>query len=211
MRPSRVALAVVVSVVVTGAAQAASARDQLIRPGVGISKARLGMTTAQVRRAMGAPQAVTRKAGRFGRALLELQYGYGSYNVLLSGPRGRERVIAVTTYFAGERTAQGVGVNSLEARAAKAYPGLRCDAFTTHRVSSKFAFRGLRRVCVLGPRDAPQTVFVVRGPVQQVDGPVVGTPDPSLDESWPREARIAEVIVRVAGFTHPDEEAARRF
>jgi hypothetical protein len=209
MRPLPCALALSLAALVTGAGQAATARDQLIRPGVGLAELRLGMSQAQVRRAKGAPQAIVRRTQGYGRTVLELQYGYGSYNVLLSGRKGRERVIALTTFFAGEQTAKGVGVNVLESRAARAYPALRCDPFRAHRVGSKYAFKGLRRVCTLGDRDEPQTVFLSKGPVEQVEGTVVGA-NPPIEQSWPRQATVYEIIVRVPGYTHPDEDAARR-
>jgi len=205
----RVAIGVAVAVAaVAGAASAGTARDHLIRPGVGIAKARLGMTEAQVRGAMGKPQAVVRRREGFGRTLVELQYGYGSYNVLLAGRAGRERTVAVTTFFAGEKLPKGVGVQSLESQVARAYPALRCDAFRT-RTNGKYAYRGLQRLCYLGERDGPQTVFVVRGPVEQTAGPEIGLDDPPLEESWPREARVLQVIVRTAEYRHPDEAKVR--
>jgi hypothetical protein len=205
----RFAVGVLLAVALSpGATLAAPARDALIRPGVGIAKARLGMTEAQVRRSMGRPQAVTGALEGFGRSVVELQYGYGSYNVRLAGRKGRERVVAVTTFFAAEKTANGVGVGSLESQVKRAHPDLRCEAFRTRAVGEKYAIRGLRRLCFLGESGDARTVFVVRGPGQQTRGPDP-SPDPPLEESWPREARVFEVIVRAAGYEHPDERKAR--
>ena len=202
-----IGVAVAVSALVAGAASAAPSRDDLIRPGVGIAKARLGMTEAQVRKAMGRPLAVTRERGAFGRRIVELQYGYGSYNVQLTGTAGRERVVAVTTFMAAEKTPKGVGVGSLESQVQRAHPALRCEAFRTWH-AGKYAFKGLKRLCYLGSRDDPQTVFYSTGPTEQVAGPAPA-PDAPIQESWPREARVREVIVRAPAYEHADERRAR--
>jgi len=62
------ACAGVAAAVAAAAAATAPSVTQLIRPGVAIGKVRLGMSFAQVRRALGRPQLVNRREERgFGR------------------------------------------------------------------------------------------------------------------------------------------------
>src|SRR5215218_7631083 len=109
-------------------ASAASQRDALIRPGIGIGKVKLGMSLKQVRGAWGRPQAVVTTTNERGARTLELQYDYAAYVVTLVGAPGGERVTAVGTTLAKERTSQGLGVGSLERRLQRAFRGdLRCE------------------------------------------------------------------------------------
>src|SRR5215217_8473615 len=95
------------------AAAGAAAHDELLRPGVGLAKARLGMTASQLRAAIGKPQSVVVQSTSFGRRVVDYQYSFGGYTITLRGPSGRERVVAATTFLQKERTAHGVGAGSL--------------------------------------------------------------------------------------------------
>jgi hypothetical protein len=97
-------LVVVVSSLLLGAAVTAAptasapSSTRLIRLGVGIGKIRLGMTYAEVRRALGRPQLVNRRQDRgFGNRYIEYLWNYDEWRVGLLGPRGRERVVRVST------------------------------------------------------------------------------------------------------------------
>jgi hypothetical protein len=115
------------AVALVASAGAAPHRDVLIKPGVGIGKVRLGMSLAQVRAVWGRSQAVIASQER-GARKLELQYDYAAYVVTLRGQPRQERVVAVGTRLAKERTRQGLGVGSLERRLQRAFRGeLRCD------------------------------------------------------------------------------------
>jgi hypothetical protein len=121
-------LVVVVSSLLLGAAVTAAptasapSSTRLIRLGVGIGKIRLGMTYAEVRRALGRPQLVNRRQDRgFGNRYIEYLWNYDEWRVGLLGPRGRERVVRVSTALRSERTPERVGVGSTPRQLARAY------------------------------------------------------------------------------------------
>jgi hypothetical protein len=101
--------------VVAGGAAAAQRTDALIRPGLGIGKVRLGMTDAQVRRALGRPLAQRRSRTGFGRLRVEYQYVDGFLLVRLTGRASSLRVVGVSTIQPHERTANGIGPESASA------------------------------------------------------------------------------------------------
>ena len=173
-------------------AAAAPSTDALIRPGKAIGKAQLGMTEAQVRRALGPPLAVVRKQLGFGRVEVEYQYAAGYLFVHLRGPRRSVRVVRVVTYQRTERTASGVGVGSRERALLRAYRGrLRCSKLETARHGGVLFVVG-ERTCTLAA-GAARTVF-------RIDGRVESTWDTtrwSRLEEWPRNARVVEIRVEL--------------
>ena len=192
---TRAAVTVAAAVVALGAvagAGAAPSRDLLIRPGVGIGKMRLGMTAAQVRTAMGKPQAVLVQQESFGRRVVEWQYAYGAYTVRLEGRRTALRVTGVSTTFVRERTRAGFGVGTPESRIERVYAGrVRCEALTMgplpgggHRVLEP------SRDCVVTHANRTETVFVTWvKPASAYDAP------PTAEE-WERRAEVLAVEVR---------------
>ena len=184
----RLALALVVAVV---AAPAASAHDALIRPGIGIGKLRLRMTTTQVRRAMGAPLAVTTEQGPFGRKQALWQYGFSAYFVRFS----RGRVVSVTTSLRSERTSEGFGVGTSERRLAAKYAGrLRCEKL--HIGTPEYLHQDVKLVldknrdCVIEAANGARTIF--RTWVKPVDAYEVVMPD-----EWAPRAEVLEIEVAV--------------
>jgi hypothetical protein len=174
------------ALVLAVSAAAAPSHELVIRPGVGIGKVRLGMSQAAVRRAWGAPQAVTRTGRR-----VELQYDFAAYVVTLAGSRGRERVVSVATTLAKERTRGGIGVGSLESRLRRVYRGdLRCEALelmTMPRYPDP-VLAANRRECTLGDAGGPHTTFVTKL-----------RPFTFLAQDWSKRARVYEVVVSAAG------------
>jgi hypothetical protein len=167
-------------------AGAAPEHDLLIRPGVGIGKVRLSMSLAQVRRAWGVPQAVTRGPSR-----IEFQYDFAAYVVTFSGPDGRERVVSIATTLAKERTRQGMGVGSPEARLRRTLRGeVRCDPLALMYMPgySYPVLAANRRECTVGSRRGPHTTFVTRM-----------RPFTFLAQDWSKKARVYEVVVSAAG------------
>jgi hypothetical protein len=181
-----VAAMVFLALTLASSAPAAPSHDLLIRPAVGIANVRLGMSLAQVRGAWGAPRAVTRTRRR-----IELQYEFAAYVVILSGSRGRERVVSVATTLAKERMAQGFGVGTPESRVRRAFRGeLRCDALELMYMPG-YAYPVLaanRRECTLGNPRGPHTTFVTKM-----------RPFTFLAQDWSRKARVYEVVVRAGG------------
>ena len=176
-------------------AGATTTADALIRPGVGIANLKLGMTTAQVRAAMGRPLAVIPHESTFGRQVVEWQYAYGGYTVRLEGRRNALRVVGVTTTVRKERTREGFGVGTLESRLESAYAArIRCAPLRTGRAgegrSNVIVVVDSTRDCVLSHENGTRTVFVTWvGP----NRPSQAAPSP---EEWEQEAWVLEVAVR---------------
>jgi hypothetical protein len=128
--------------------------NELIRPGVGIGKVRLGMTQAQVRRALGPHMAVNARERRFGRLYLELAYDYSAYTVGFFGAPGRLRVVSVATSLRRERTRTGLGPGTSLRVLRRALRGERC------RVRRGPQAAMFRTECVLHAPSGARTTFV---------------------------------------------------
>jgi hypothetical protein len=118
------ALAVAVAALSTTAA-ASPTRQLPIRIGVGIGPINLGMTGQQVRRSLGRPTAVIERRVIVGRPYVELDYGYGRWNIGLLGRKGSRRVVLVGTGLAHHRTPQGLGVGSTARQVERGLRGSR--------------------------------------------------------------------------------------
>ena len=87
------------------------------------------MSVAEVREAMGRHDVGRALRRGFGRRELELTWWSGladNFIVRLLGPRGRERVVAVSTTRQSERTASGIGPGVPVTRLRGAFPDARC-------------------------------------------------------------------------------------
>jgi hypothetical protein len=187
-------LSVVAGLTVAASAGAASQSSQLIRHGVGVGKARLGMTEAQVRAALGRPTWVVQRRTGFGGVRRELQFGEAAYSVVFRRRAGAFRAVAVNTILSRERTPEGLGVGSLETRVRRAYGSrLRCEPLRTRlaRGSTMRVLVSNTRSCALPTSGRTETVFesVVKG---RFAWSFV------KPEDWPR-ARVYLVTVRLAG------------
>jgi hypothetical protein len=136
---------------------AASGRDALIRPGVGIGRIDLGMTQAQVWRALGPHDTGWSERRGLNLRYLELTWDRGPEDYMavgLLGRPGRERVVSIATTRRAE-TYRGIGPGDTVARLRRSIRGLRCLEYWPAGggtiVESGFA---------LGRRNGPQTVFV---------------------------------------------------
>ena len=168
-------------------AAAAPTAKTVIRPALGIGKLRLGMSEAQVRRAMGRPRFVVTRRGAFGLRSVEYQYGYAEYTVRLSGRTGRMRAVRVGTTLLRERTPQGVGVGSLERSVLRTYRAIRCQPLRTVRSGSISYVTTIQRECTLLAPSGRRTIFTTD--VQERMFEVI-TPS-----TWARRARVIEVSV----------------
>jgi hypothetical protein len=185
--------AAVAALAIVGAGAAAPRADTLIRPGQSIGKARLGMTEAQVRRAMGKPLAVVRRRAGFG-SNVELQYADFNLFVELRTRRGTLRVTRVTTLQESERTPAGIRIGSRRTTVLARYGRLVCA-----KPETRDGGRG--RIVVVGQRctltaGGGRTVFRFDGEVG--DDPYWGPRQPYLSE-WSRYARVAEIAVEALG------------
>jgi hypothetical protein len=180
-----------IALALVASADAAPQRDVLIRPGSGIGKVRLGMSLAQVRAAWGRPQATIVSQER-GARRLELQYDYAAYVVTLLGEPRREHVVGIGTTLAKERTAQGLGVGSLERRLQGAFRSrLHCDRLdVVYAPRSSIPILGSNaRDCTLGASSGPHTVFTSKIRLRYAW-------DQHPPEDWSKEARVTEIVIR---------------
>jgi hypothetical protein len=182
---------------VAGNASAAPARDALIRPGVGIGEIRVGMTFAQVRRALGRPETVMRQRPYgFGGRYAEYAWNGTDWIVAVAGRGDRARVVSVATGLRGERTRiRRVGVGSTE-EAVRRGLGARCfgkearvDPITGEKVYSPTVGKDTM-TCFLGrTQKAPHTTFSL---VEQCRIPA---PHPMKCPGEQRVYRVYEVKV----------------
>lgn len=188
MRLVAVALAAAAAGAASLPAGAGTEASLVIRPGQGIGKLRLGMTEAQVRRAMGKPRFTFTRPAAFGLRSLEYQYGFAEYTVRFFGPRGRLRAVRVGTTRFRERTPDGLGVGSAERAVLRGYPALRCRPLRTQRYGSIRAVITVPRECTLFAASGRRTIFTTN--VQLKDSWELITP-----AMWAKRARVIEVSV----------------
>ncbi len=108
-------IALVLTLTAGGAASAASTRDALVRPGVGIGQLRLEMTLRESVQALRRP-IVFERARVFPReGVRYLQYRTKDHvwRIGLLGVHGRERLALISTKARRERTRDGIGVGTL--------------------------------------------------------------------------------------------------
>ncbi len=153
----------IAAIVLVGAVVGLAARDSahaapdastLIRPGVGIGKVRLGMTRAEVRRALGPHMAVNKRERRFGLTYLELAYDYSAYTVGFFGPPAKLRVVSVATSLRRERTREGLGPGTSLGALRRMLRGERCRLVRAAQAAM------FRTECVLHAPSGARTTFV---------------------------------------------------
>jgi hypothetical protein len=112
---TRIVLLAALAVLLAAPAAGGSTEASLpIRAGVGIGPVNIGMTGAQVYRALGKPRAVSERRVVNGQPYIELEYDFGAWNVGLLGRKGQRRVVLVGTGLSRHKTPEGVGVGTTE-------------------------------------------------------------------------------------------------
>jgi hypothetical protein len=155
-----------VLVVAGVAALGASAMEETINPGVGIGKIKLGMTRAQVLRALGKDYVVNETTPSY----TELGWNFSSWTVRLRDGRAVE----VGTALRNQTTTKRVGPGTLWLKLVKAYPGGACtfadvdtsaDGVLEYLVAHKGGTQTLFTLHAWPPRayygSSPKTFFVV--------------------------------------------------
>ncbi len=104
----------------------ASATESTIFPGVGIGKVKLGMTRAQVERALGKDFLVNRRASIGGSQYMELGWNFSSWSVGFLKSGRTYRVSQVGTTLWAQRTTKGIGPGTLWRKLVRTYPGGLC-------------------------------------------------------------------------------------
>lgn len=186
-------------------ASAATEQNPLVIPGRSIGKVSLGMTVAQVRKAVGRPSQVERESLSTSRYLLTYSYEARQLSIVFYGTRAssgrpatKARVTRIETTSDGARLDNGIGVGTRERELRRAYRGrLDCPRWETYELIDQagngigIMAAGSFRPCYLRAGKVV-TVFVSRIPPQGYRG--FGIPKPS---DIPK-ARVWEIIVRLA-------------
>jgi hypothetical protein len=146
------------AIVTAGGAAGARSATAVIRPGVGIGPIRLGMSSAQVRRALGRPAYARGSRAGFDRLLIEYSYWPDGYTVHLLRRAGRTRVVSVETTLRTQRTRGGLGVGTSARRLAKELPGARCRELRPPPTPPS-TLPTWRPACVLTSSRGTETVF----------------------------------------------------
>jgi hypothetical protein len=143
MRPARIG---VVLALAGAFASGASATESTIYPGVGIGKVKLGMTAAQVKRALGRDYLVNKRENGY----LELGWNFGNWTVAFQ----KGRVVLVSTTLHAQRTTAGAGPGAAWLKVVHTYPGGRC--------TFKFVNYFWRPEYLVPHRGGTQTLFFFR-------------------------------------------------
>jgi hypothetical protein len=126
-----------------------------IRLHASIGPIKLGMSGAQVKRALGKPDAIVRRRYK-GRRLVKYDYMLSkSWAVTFVQRKSRLTVVEVTTNHRAQRTRARAGVGTSEARLRRAHRGVRC-----RNVPVEPGGAPVERECVLS-RPGRQTVFII--------------------------------------------------
>jgi outer membrane protein assembly factor BamE (lipoprotein component of BamABCDE complex) len=187
-------------------ASAATEQNPLVIQGRSIGKVSLGMTVAQVRKAVGRPSQVERESLSPSRFLWTYSYEARQLSIVFYGTRAssgrpatKARVTRIETTSEGARLANGIGVGTLERQLMRAYRGrLDCPRWKTSPVTDeaghvvRIGMAELRACYLRAPGSNTLTVFVSQIPPQGYRG--FGLIEPS---DIPK-ARVWEIIVRLA-------------
>jgi hypothetical protein len=107
-------------------ASTGSATELTIYPGVGIGKVKLGMTKAQVARALGKDSLVNDRATYNGTQYVELGWNFSAWSIAFARTGSTLRVVQVSTTLRSQKTPARVGIGTLWRPLVRAYPGGAC-------------------------------------------------------------------------------------
>jgi hypothetical protein len=167
--------AVLVGVVALALVPGASGIESTIHPGVGIGQVKLGMTQAQVQKALGKWRFVNEQDGRH----LSVGWGFGEWTVDFVGGR----TVQVATTLVAQKTPTRVGPGSTWRALVRAYPHGVCTFNNDQWGRAEF---------LVPHKGGTQTIYIVRQPRYRV-----GQPVPS---AW----RVSEVHVRTPWVRLPE-------
>jgi hypothetical protein len=126
-----------------------SAIEATIYPGVGIGKVKLGMTEAQVKKALGNWRYINERKGKH----LSVGWGFAEWTVDFIGGR----TVQVATSVHSQRTTSGVGTGSSWRALVRAYPHGVCTFLGGER-------RGNPVEYLVSHKGGTQTLYILRYP-----------------------------------------------
>jgi hypothetical protein len=116
--------------------EASAATESTIVPGVGIGKVKVGLTLAQVQKALGGKYEYVNERSRVaGRQYLEAGWDFGGWTIGFLRRGGTYRVAEVGHTLRGQRTAKRIGVGSSLQQVARTYPYAVCGYYALLIVS----------------------------------------------------------------------------
>ena len=132
-----------------------------IVPGKSIGPLKLGMKEEAARpilRKLGGSRLVKHIRKGTETEYIERMYPYDftAYTVGYLGRPGKRRVVLISSHVDENKTREGVGVGTTEAKLARTYRGLRCRDLYGIPADR-------RKECLLGSRNRPYTIFVLDG------------------------------------------------
>ncbi len=141
----------------------ASATESTIIPGVGIGEVRLGMTLTQVKKVLGTPQTVDKRARLSGqRGYIEYGWNFSTIWVGFVNTNGVLHAVLVGTDAVAQKTKSGIGVGT---RVARVMGQLRARCYLGTEWLNHPYFDPEQRLgshCVLGSAGGRSTVFVLK-------------------------------------------------
>jgi hypothetical protein len=164
---------VLIGVLIAGAvAPGAIGVEWTINPGIGIGKVKLGMTEAQVKKALGKWRYVNEQKGN------HLNVSWGPFGTWWTVDFVSGKVVEVSTAIHSQRTTSGIGQGSSWRELVRAYPHGLCGIQPPHTNAVVIA------ALLVPHKGGTQTVYYVNG---------VTTTERSTDRTW----RVAAVNVRM--------------
>jgi len=146
----------------------ASGTESTIYPGVGIGKVKLGMSAAQVRKALGRDYLVGRRSTVGGVHYVEYEWDFANWTVTFS-QRGRSlRAVQIGTTLRSQRTSKGVGRGTSWPRLVHTYPGGQCGWGNPH-----FSAIGFYLEYLVARRGGSQTLYLLEGVYSKALGKIV--------------------------------------
>ncbi len=158
-----VAVAVVAGAVLV---PSSSAIETTLVPGLGIGKVKLGMTLTQVKKAMGPPQTVNKRAQLPGHhGYVEYGWNFSTLWVGFVNTKGVLQAVLVGTDLRSQGRVKGVGIGTVREKLRRKLPVVAC-ASRSHLSGDPGAYyrapgsdKGYVDYCLFGRADERVTVF----------------------------------------------------
>ncbi len=106
-----------------------SAIETTLMPGVGIGKVKLGMTLVQVKKALGPPQRVNKRAQLAGRGYVEYGWDFSTLWVGFVNTKGVLHAVLVGTDLRSQGTFKGAGIGTVRETLRRKLHGPSCSSF----------------------------------------------------------------------------------
>lgn len=156
--------AIIVLVVAAVVVPPSFAIETTLMPGVGIGKVKLGMTLAQVKKALGPPQTVNKRAQLPGRhGYIEYGWDFSTLWVGFVNTKGVLHAVLVGTDLRSQGTLKGVGIGTVRETLRRKLPVVACGPKNWQLGAGAYVRaaeeKGSVDYCLFGPADGRVTAF----------------------------------------------------